>query len=194
MQPTGDDLRALSEHVLYEIEMLFRSAELLELHVTRDDFELPWAINMAQIESFAIHARALHDFLFQERGQAGKKTDGFAADYFEVGRWRSLRRPPETTLDPVREQVGQQIAHISYNRATLSEEAKQWRFAQIAASIGRPLRVFLEHVPESLVITGFHERVWRAFPAFLRQPVALSLPPLDSPPPTATRMFRPGEP
>jgi len=173
--------------------MLFGAAELLEWHVTREGFDLPWAIHMAQIESFAIHARALMDFLFGERGEGGKKTDGFAADYLQVGQWRSLCPPTETTLDPVREQVGQQIAHISYKRARLSEEAKQWPFAQIAASIGRPLRVFLEHVPGALVIEGFADRAWKALPVFLRYPAAVSYPPPNSPPPTATRMFRPGE-
>jgi len=38
--------------------MLFGAAELLEWHVTREGFGLPWAIHMAQIESFAIHARS----------------------------------------------------------------------------------------------------------------------------------------
>lgn len=146
---------------------------------------------MALIESFAIHARALIDFLFRERGEGGKKTDGFAADYFDPGQWRSLSPPAETTLDPVRQQVGEQIAHISYNRAALTEEATEWPFAQIAASIGRPLRVFLQHVPESLVIEGFSDRVWRAFPPFLRHPVAISHPPPNWPPPTATQGMPP---
>jgi hypothetical protein len=123
MQLTDDDLRKLSEHVLYEIEMLFGAAELLEWHVTRDGFNLPWAIHMAQIESFAIHARTLMDFLFNERSRSPRSkaaTDGFAADYFKPGDWRGLCPSRETTLDRVTDQVGQQVAHISYPRASHS--------------------------------------------------------------------------
>ena len=57
MQRTTDDLRTFSEHLLYELQMLFRLADRLRAHTDGKE-QLSWEIEMACIESFAIHMRA----------------------------------------------------------------------------------------------------------------------------------------
>ena len=68
---------------------------------------------------------------------------------------------------------------------------KQWRFAQIAAAVGRPLRVFIDNVEPEKVIPDFRAHVRAAFPEFLRFPVAVSFPADDWPPPAATGLAGP---
>ena len=70
MERTREELRALSGHVLYEAQMLFRLADRLRAYL--DDHErLPWEVEMACIESFAVHTRVLSEFFWSDRRPAG---------------------------------------------------------------------------------------------------------------------------
>ncbi len=173
------ELRALSEHLLYEIEMLFRAGGWLSSD------GLPWEIEMALLESFTVHARALIDFLWRDSSR--HQDDGFAAHYFEPEEWAKLRRPMEPTLNGIRDRVGEEIVHLSYARMRLPEDVKGWEFDQISASIGRCLRLFLEHVEPRLLIPDFERRARKAMPAFLSYPAAISWPPTEGTPSAATR-------
>jgi hypothetical protein len=179
MTRMDSELRELSGHVLYEIQVLFGTAEALEYHATVDNFELPWVAQMASLEAFVVHARALEHFVFRDRGARTRRDDGLADDFFEPGRWAELRPPKEITLNELSPRVGKEIAHITYERTKTTEGTKQWRFAQIAASIGRPLRVFIDNVSQEKVVPDFRSQVRAAFPRFLTFPVAVSYPPDD---------------
>jgi hypothetical protein len=179
------ELRALSDHVLYEVQMLFALTERLGSHIAMADSELPWDVEMAFLESFTLHARNLIEFLWPDGPR--RKEDGIAADFFEPGEWARIRPPRETTLDQVPERVGREIVHMTYHRVDLAEGARAWKFGQIAASIGRCLRVFLAEVPDERVAPAFGSKAKSALPAFLRWPVAVSFPPDDWPPPIATQ-------
>ncbi len=192
MTRTEDELKKLSRHVLYEIQVLFGTAEALEVHTTTLGSELPWLTSMTYLEAFVLHARALEHFIFRDREHRGaREGDGLAVDYFAPKAWRGLCPPKETTLDPLSTRVGKEVAHITYARTVATEEMKQWRFAQIAGSIGRPLRVFIDNVDPEKVIPDFRDHVRAAFPEYLRFPVAVSFPPDDWPPPAATGMAGP---
>lgn len=178
------ELRALSGHVLWHVQMLFSLSRLLEQRAQRAGQWLFAPEDAALLEAFAVHARALIEFLWRDK--ALRKTDGRAAHYFEPGEWSKLRPAMETTLDEVFDRASWGVVHISYRRAFQPDEARQWRFAQIAASIGRCLRVFLDHVPRNRVEPRFVEEAWAHMPPELRAPVALSWPADDSPGPVAT--------
>src|SRR4051794_40863373 len=115
---TDEELRQLSLDVLYDIQVLFGAARRLEQFVTilyTDDISdeeaveeglaLPWLEHVTLVEAFAVHARALVEFLFRDRAPKVRATDLLAADYFRPGKWRALCPPQEATLDPVRRRV-----------------------------------------------------------------------------------------
>lgn len=175
--------------------MLFGTAEALEIHATVPGRELPRLYLMTTLEAFLVHARGLEHFIFRNPNERGTRADdGLAADYFEPGRWRELCPAKEATLEPLSSRVAKEVAHITYTRTTVTEEAKQWSFAQIAGSIGRPLRVFIDNVDAEKVIPDFRAQVREAFPLYLRQPAALSFPADNWPPSVATGMARAKKP
>jgi hypothetical protein len=130
----------------------------------------------ALLEAFALHARALIEFLWHERSK-GWRDNGRAEDYFAAGKWASTRRPMQSTLDGVFQRASWGIIHISYRRTHEAEDAQWWQFGHIAASVGRGLRVFLENVSSERVVPEFVDQAWDAMPRELRAPIAISWPP-----------------
>jgi hypothetical protein len=140
-----DDLRSLSEHVLYEVQMLFVLANRLRAHVDGRE-KLPWAIEMACVESFGMHTRVLIEFLWDDPSPDRRKRfpdDGFAEDFLPPGKWAEVRPPMSSKLEGLWSRAGREIAHLSYKRATAPEAARHWEFDVIAGAIGRAFRVFL---------------------------------------------------
>ena len=168
-----DELKALSEHLLYEVEMLFKTAD--RLSAIAEGESVPWEVRMALIEAFAVRARAMIEFLWQD--ETRWKEDALAVDFFEPGAWAELRPEMESTLGDVTRRAGQEIAHLTYHRVRVVEDAKGWPFVHIAAAIGRCLRPFADNVSPTRVALGFRERVYSTMPGFLGFPVAISWPP-----------------
>jgi hypothetical protein len=176
---TTSELQAVSKHVLYEAQMLFATATLLRLQA-RNDQRLPWALEMATIESFAMHTRVLIEFLWHEP-QNGKKPrfsdDAFAADFLEPGRWAEVRQPMESQLAGLWSRAGNEIAHLSYKRTSSPPEERGWEFDLVAGSIGRAFRLFLQHVDGANLAQGFEATLRASWPDYLNHPVAVSFPP-----------------
>lgn len=151
---TADELRALSEHLLYEMRMLFAVTDRLRRH---DDgtARLPTDIENACVESFTVHARVLIDFLWRESAPNRKPYDGFAADYFATGAWALIREPMDPLLEGLLQRVGAEIVHLSYKRTTIGEAAKPIECEVMAADIGKCLHTFVERVPSELLAEGF---------------------------------------
>lgn len=168
--PTNAQLTAFTEHLLYDVEMLFGTADLLEAL----EEEAPWVVRMGLIETFALKARSLIDFLWKDASTF--KTDALAVHYFDDSQWAVLRPEMESTLDHVGKRAGREIAHLTYHRVSVAEEAKGWAFLHVAGSIGRCLRVFVDHVPITRVLPAFTKRVYAAMPDYLGFPVAISWP------------------
>lgn len=189
MQRNPDDLRAFSEHLLYEAELLFRLAD--RLRATSDgQGELPWEIEMACIESFAVHARALVEFLWGDPKGDRFPDDAFASDYFPPSQWADLReRVQRSAIDGLGRRTGNEIAHLSYRRSALPTEARAWDFDVIAGVVGRAFRLFLENVPPDLVAEDFESRLRSTWPEYLNFPVAISFPPDRPARSVATRMM-----
>lgn len=182
-------LRKLSGHVLYELQVLFGTAEVLQHQVLSTESDPDWLTQMVYLEAFLVHARGLDHFLFRDRASDhARNDDGLAEDFFDPGRWKEICPDKEKTLDRLSSRVGKEIAHVTYTRTTVTEDAKGWQFAQIASSIGRPFRVFIDNVEQERVIPDFSEKVRATFPPYLRQPAAISYPPDSWPPSAATGM------
>ena len=155
MRRKPEELRGISEEVLYELQMLFGTAQL------RDDIQgtelgaMSWPQKMACIESFALHARVLEAFLW-DRPRKAYPDDALAIDFFDDGVWESIRgRVQRTALDDLRARAGHEIAHLSYKRVDKPEAARKWKFDVIAGVIGNAFRLFLENVAPDFLCADF---------------------------------------
>lgn len=178
MGRTRPELHGLSEALLYELQMLFGTAQAL-----RDDLQgskigqLPWPEKMACIEAFAIHARVLEAFLWNAPNKRFPE-DALAIDYFDERVWEAIRvRVQRSELDPLRDRAGHEVAHLSYKRVGKAEAARLWKFDVIAGVIGNAFRLFLENVDPDLLCEGFEGRLRRSWPTYLNAPIAMSFPP-----------------
>lgn len=173
-----EELQEISDALLYELQMLFGTAQVLRDEVQGPKQEtLPWPQKMACIESFAIHARVLEAFIW---GQARKAfpDDALAIDFFDNGEWEAIRaRIQRSALDELRSRTGHEIAHLSYRRLNKAEEARRWKFDVIAGVIGNAFRLFLENVDPTLLCDGFEDRLRATWPEYLNFPIAMSFPP-----------------
>ena len=147
LKHSNDELRRISEHLSYEIMMLFGTAWILAASRIKDmpvEAERS-TVHNALIESFAIHARVLLDFLYEmER----KQNDAIACDFFDKDSiWRTACPPKSGSLAQVHGRVGKEVAHLSYARINVSEEMKTWRYIELAREIRATLNVFVDMVP-----------------------------------------------
>lgn len=190
MTRTHGELRALSKHVLYEIQMLFRLADRLRAHVDGRE-RLPWEVEMACIESFALHARVLMEFLWGDPKPSSRfPDDAFAAEFFPPGKWAELRdRVQQSKLDGLAKRTGREIAHLSYGR-TQATASRDWPFDVIAGVFGRAFRLFLENVSADVVVSDFEAQIRSIWPDYLNYPVAISFPPDQYPRSVATTMLQ----
>jgi hypothetical protein len=163
------ELAEFSRHLLYDVQLFFHEGRALMRARLNLGPQLVWEIEMALVESFALHARSLVDFFFRDKGRA---DDAFAAHYFEPGAWAALRPEPGPWIHEVRhpdlDRFGKEIAHLNYHRVTLAERAKGWPIAQIAGAVGAVLRLFIEHVSARRVVAEFNEQAWREIPVYSR--------------------------
>ncbi len=133
----AQDLVEATEHLLYEMKMLVGTAN-----------EIPGAANQpvakyAFIESFALHARALLEFFYDS-----PQDDDVAAEHF-VSDWPTTRPALKPVLRDVWTKVGKQIAHLTYKRLSIHQQAKDWAFVQIAQEITDVFRVFTSRVSQA---------------------------------------------
>jgi hypothetical protein len=174
------DLVAFTEHLLYDIQLFFREGRTLTRSRLGLSPPLQWEIEMALVESFALHARSFVDFFFRDQG---RRDDALAAHFFSDNHWTAIRPAPGPWIAEVKhpdlDRVGKEIAHLTYHRITLGERVKGWPIAQIAGAIGYVLRVFLENVPAHNVTDEFLDRAWREIPVFVRvTPASVSAAPV----------------
>lgn len=145
---------------------------------------------MACIESFAIHMRALEQFVWGDSKGDRFPDDAFASDYFPAGEWAELRkRVQRSAIDGLTARTGHEVAHLSYKRSAISSEERTWPFDVIAGVIGRAFRLFLENVSEDVVADDFESRLRSTWPEYLNYRVAISFPPDQPPRSVATSMM-----
>ena len=121
-----EERREASIHVHYELRMLQETASKLAAGV--EDYYLRCAL----LESFTIHARALHHFLWPK---ALHREDVLARHYVESKDWTAPDLPDgPASLADLRDDVNVFIAHISYVRPEPGKE-KQWSHTAIATEL-----------------------------------------------------------
>jgi hypothetical protein len=194
------DLVGLSRQVLYDFEMVEalakRQVDLMmggSQSVWRDRFpwtgpvQRDWFEENAMIESQAMHARSLVDFLYgsppsperiagrAKRGRATKADDRFAEQWFEDPMtWRMARgkRPASLTDEALSQRVAREIAHLTEDRAAFKDRGPHWSPFDVYRSLAEVMERFAQKVDPAKVCDDFQARV-----------VAATGPPLRRPPP-----------
>ena len=144
------------EHLVYEARMLVYAVNrVVQLS------QGPEA--NAYLESFAVHARCLRDFIWGKRTKHNPQ-DAFASDYCAPGVWEK-RWPDMTIPHPIqnidhRVRIAREVVHLSYTRLEVTR--KGWRPKPVLAGIAGPL--------SDLADLALPERMDDATRAALRDP------------------------
>lgn len=163
-QRLNNELIAISEHLLYEIQMLFGTVQTLSTieHSKQSDFESSVMYN-ALLESFTIHTRILLDFLYSTNPYP---DDAIAEDFFDDGNMWVQFRPAETSLlNSIHYKVGKRVAHLTYARLNVESKEESWKYLRIAEEISEILSKFLHLVPASRISKSFREFISRTVDA-----------------------------
>lgn len=144
------ELVGMLEHLGYEVQMLHSTGLLLI-----GGFTVSGHLHNAVLESFAIHCRAIIDFLFPPDSARG--DDVTAAKYVaDAAAWQQARGNLPSVLLEARKKAHKQIAHLTFTRGVLAQDDKAWRPRLIVAELERLLGLFRAHArPE------FSDYLWR---------------------------------
>jgi hypothetical protein len=187
---TRGDHQAISEQLLFELQMMFLMADRLRRHLS-GEFVLPDDIKTACIESLVIHVRSLEEFIWGDP-QDGHPHDALASDFFADGEWEETRkRIQSSSLRKVAVRAGREVAHLSYRRLGMTEEARRWQFDVIPCVIGVALRLFLDGASREDLCEGFERRLREVWPEHLDFPIAISFPPNCDTAPAVTIATKP---
>jgi hypothetical protein len=187
--PTSDDLLALSDHVLYECAMTEDLKDRLGSLMLAPAAAAAAGdgLTNALVESFVIHVRGLIEFLYSDTRK--RKDDGIAADLVrDAAAWTAVRGKLPDDLAEVKKRADKEIAHITFSRKRLSQQAQDWGIGDVYVSITRVLAQFVPLVPEDRVIPQWHARMWKRIPGFVRgrenfyRPPIISVPTMGLPP------------
>ncbi len=93
--------------------------------------------------------RSLLQFFFPKNP---KTDDVLAQDYFEnESTWEPVRGEMGPALSRVDARVGKEVAHLTYARLAVTDEAKPWTFLEIAEAINELGATFRKHVDSDLL-------------------------------------------
>ena len=162
--PNANDLRLLSEHLYYEVQMTF---ELAVITLATYQFIHPLTRN-AQVEALPMHVRQLVDFFWKERSSNPRyERDAFAADYFEPGEWANLQPERPELLGEVWEKAGWGVAHLTYGRANVTPEQKLWEPVTICRALAPVVLCFVDNVERSKLNPAWFDSIRPCVERFL---------------------------
>ena len=141
MRPDSE-LQAAAVHLNYEIDMMTRVFQAL---TTRGQATPQWLTN-ALLESFVIHFRSLSDVFYP--GNNCKVDDVLAGDFFDdPTSWDNLRPTLSEEFVTARGRVNKEIAHLTYARLSVLEEAKAWNITSLGEEMARVISAFSSAAP-----------------------------------------------
>jgi hypothetical protein len=138
-------LRYADEHLLYEIDMLNKTAKF---YPGCDQV----VINM-RIESFGAHLRNLIDFFYNN---TPRSDDVVATDFFsDESAGMPLIPIISETLNRAKIRVGKELGHLTTKRIHGYAPEKEWDFAGLTNEINALLKVFILHARMDVLSNGF---------------------------------------
>ena len=137
---TNYTLKKASEHVFYEIWMLYNAATILK--TTTDQLS-----KNIILESFAIHARNSFDFFYPKKHFAN--SDILATDYLINKKLYNEQKTKKKILKYLVRKADKQIAHLTYTRNKYSLKTKGWYFKDISGKFQPTVIAFYDNLPEN---------------------------------------------
>jgi len=159
-QPTDAELKLDSHHVLYEIEQLDGAVKRLA-GLRASGQQAPEVDENALLESIAVHARALIEFVWADP-ELARPDDVVASDF--VPEWPAIRPEMSEFLRGVKRQADKQIMHITRERS-IAEAVRQWRYGKVYNELAEVLAQFVTRVPAEKVQSDFRRRAAAAIPS-----------------------------
>jgi hypothetical protein len=162
---SDDELREYAEqHLKYEVDMLIYSACILStITEHRQRSLLSWTINNGLLDSFAIHARSLVDFLYSRSIMKDQSTDIIIEDYIDSEVVNKNRLPIPIRLEEVLNKANKQVAHLTLQRIDYERaDKKKWNFVDIAGDILQSLASLAPHIPSTKISNNLKQNLINA--------------------------------
>jgi hypothetical protein len=108
-------LWAYSEHIAYEVQILFGSILAKKVDtVTAGGPLVAHAIDMALIEAIAVHARILVEFFYPDAFRSSSRNTDVLAHHFleSFDAWDRVRPALTPTLERVKRRADKEVAHL----------------------------------------------------------------------------------
>ncbi len=169
------ELRQYAEnHLAREVEMLRWTGSFLSAFTTatlsseRIAGDIAQAFRESSVESFAMHARNLIDFLYLRNHYGRDRSNDIVIEDY-VGNDAVANRlvPITQLLIDARTKADKLIAHLATERETFGYYQKSWMFSQIAVDLLAALRSVVHDVPARLESGRLLRSVSSSLPLFI---------------------------
>ena len=129
--------------------MLASSAIILG-YLTKSSSEggISWTLNNALLNSFAIHARNLINFLYSRTRGKDRETDIIIEDYISPAIVQSALIPITPLMEEALKKSTKQVAHLTKERIDYEISGKAWSFIQLVNEIFRAFSSISSHIPD----------------------------------------------
>ena len=150
-------LKYANEHLQYEIDLLTWSAGILASLASHiDKGQLPRAIRNSILESFALHARNLIDFLYTP---AKYPTDVALENFVDAGPIACFLPAISSLLEEARTKANKQAAHLTTDRIEYERAGKEWRYLEIANQILKAFASIAPHIPSGKISHSLRQKL-----------------------------------
>jgi hypothetical protein len=143
---TDEELSEHAKNLAYEIWMLVKLAGYLPIRSINPQDEVEVMINNGLIESFAVHARNVADFLAQQPQRAVHaslfftKTKDWTKLWRDNEEWKTIDKEIENVCD----RVDKEVVHLGKGRIHAVGSKKDWDPKFVISLIAPRLRTFAE--------------------------------------------------
>lgn len=162
-----DELRALSEHLLYEIEMLEHNAGRIQA-LLQDHSAVGEKERYALLESFLLHTRNLYEFLFLKKGKDDKNA--LRANDFMEDKSYAIPTPDSELERWAKYMIDRRLVHLSQHRLTIKEADAEWKVGILFNQLYQQLLEFYDWVDNEHICERLRLRKNRALhDAFQRE-------------------------
>lgn len=158
---TDDELKAYAEeHLQYEVDMLTWSAGVLtSLAIYKDKGPLPLVITNGLLNTFAVHARNLIDFLYSGSGNKDFPTDIIIEDYVDTATLAQALPEISPLLEEAKKKAHKQVAHLTRERMEYEKAGKEWTFIEIAQHIRQALASIAPYIPNARISDNLKRKI-----------------------------------
>lgn len=146
---SDDELKKYAEaHLQYEVNMLTMSVGILAYLGTHNNTSpIPWVINNGILNTFAMHARSLIDFLYSRSKGRDYPTDIIIQDYVSEPDISQHLIPISPLLEEALIKANKQVAHLSIERIEYERAGKEWKFVEVISHIRKAFSSIAPYIP-----------------------------------------------